>query len=87
MPSKDGWWLLRELRASQTPSANIPVLAVSGERHDRPDPTSGFAGYFVKPVDLDRLVGRSRRCRVIAADPARASGLFICEQIPLFAHR
>jgi hypothetical protein len=47
---------LRELRTSQTPSANIPVFAVSGERHDQPDPTSGFAGYFVKPVDLDRLV-------------------------------
>jgi len=32
------------------------MFAVSGERHDRPDPASGFAGYVVKPVNLDTLV-------------------------------
>src|SRR6266404_2253715 len=57
MPGEDGWWFLRQLRASATASANAPVFAVSGERHDRPDPASGFAGYFLKPVDLDALVG------------------------------
>jgi len=56
MPREDGRWFLRELRASQTASANVPVFAVSGERHDRLDPQSGFAGYFVKPVDLEALV-------------------------------
>jgi DNA-binding response OmpR family regulator len=56
MPSKDGWWLLRELRASGAASANAPAFAVGGEHHDRPDPASGFAGYFFKPVDLDALV-------------------------------
>jgi DNA-binding response OmpR family regulator len=56
MPHEDGWWLLRELRASGTVSANAPVFAVSGEHHDRPDPAAGFAGYFLKPVDLDALV-------------------------------
>lgn len=56
MPGENGWWSLRELRSSRTPSANAAVFAVSGERHDRPDPASGFAGYFVKPVDLDALV-------------------------------
>jgi two-component system, sensor histidine kinase len=56
MPGEDGRWLLRELRASRASSANAPVFAVSGERHDRPDPASGFAAYFLKPVDLDVLV-------------------------------
>jgi DNA-binding response OmpR family regulator len=56
MPDEDGWWFLRELRASRTPSAHAAVFAVSGERHDRPDPASGFAAYFLKPVDLDLLV-------------------------------
>ena len=56
MPGEDGWWFLRQLRASATASANAPVFAVSGERHDQPDPASGFAGHFVKPVDFDVLV-------------------------------
>src|SRR5205823_6420562 len=54
MPNEDGWWFLRELRASRTPSAEAPVFAVSGERHDLGDPEGGFAGYFLKPIDLDR---------------------------------
>lgn len=55
MSGGDGWWFLRELRTSRTASANAPVFAISGERHDRLDPESGFAGYFLKPVDLDAL--------------------------------
>jgi len=66
MPREDGRWLLRELRASQTASANVPVFAVSGERHDRLDPQTGFSGHFVKPVDLDALVS------VLAALPRRS---------------
>jgi CheY-like chemotaxis protein len=61
MPGEDGWWLFRELRASRTASANAPVFAVSGERHDRSDPASGFAGYFLKPVDLDAVVSTLSR--------------------------
>jgi CheY-like chemotaxis protein len=56
MPGEDGWWFLRQLRASPTASANAAVFAVSGERHDRPDPADGFAAYFVKPIDADVLV-------------------------------
>jgi CheY-like chemotaxis protein len=56
MPREDGWWLLRQLRASQSASAHAPVYAISGKRHDQLDPTSGFAGHFFKPVDLDTLV-------------------------------
>lgn len=56
MPGEDGRWFLHELRASGTRSANAAVFALSGERHDRLDPISNFAGYFLKPVDLDRLV-------------------------------
>ena len=58
MPSEDGWWFLRELRASRVVgAASVPVFAITGERHDLPDdPASGFAGYFLKPIELDALV-------------------------------
>ena len=57
MPGEDGWWFLRQIRASRMPgAATVPVFAISGERHDRPDPQSGFAGYFLKPVNLDTLI-------------------------------
>jgi CheY-like chemotaxis protein len=56
MPGEDGRWLLRELRSSNAPSAQAPVFAVSGERRDEPSQADGFAGYFLKPVNLDTLV-------------------------------
>jgi len=58
MPGEDGWWFLRELRASRMAgAASVPVFAITGERHDLPyDPASGFAGHFLKPVQLDTLV-------------------------------
>jgi len=66
MPNEDGWWFLRQLRASWTSSAGIPVFAISGERHDQLDPVSGFAGFFLKPVDLDALTA------ALAALPRRS---------------
>jgi len=66
MPHGDGWWFLSQLRASRTSSARIPVFAISGERHDQVDPASGFAGFFLKPVDLDALTA------VLAALPRRS---------------
>ena len=58
MPGEDGHWFLRQLRASRTArTAQVPVFAITGERHDLPvDPASGFAGYFLKPIELDALV-------------------------------
>jgi CheY-like chemotaxis protein len=56
MPGEDGRWLLRELRSSRAPSAQAPVFAVSGESRDEPSQADGFAGYFLKPVNLDTLV-------------------------------
>jgi|SRR5689334_1586093 len=67
MPGEDGRWFLRELRASGTRSANAPVLALTGERHDPLDGECAFAGSFVKPVDLEQLV------RTLAALPRRSS--------------
>jgi hypothetical protein len=55
------WWFLRELRASRPPSANAPVFTISGERHERRDPASGFAGCLLKPVDLDVLASTLSR--------------------------
>jgi two-component system CheB/CheR fusion protein len=56
MPGEDGRWFVSQLRASATASANAPVFAVSGERHDQPGTATEFAGYFLKPVNLDVLV-------------------------------
>jgi CheY-like chemotaxis protein len=56
MPDEDGHWLLRELRTSQTPSAQAPVFALTGEQGHEPLRDEGFAGHFVKPVDLNALV-------------------------------
>jgi|SRR5689334_19323757 len=57
MPGEDGYWVLRQLRASPVRrAATLPVFAVSAESHDRPEPGSGFDGYFLKPLDLDDLV-------------------------------
>ena len=67
MPREDGWWFVRELRASRTPSAHAVVFAMSGSRHDDRDPSAGFAGYFLKPVDLDALVA------ALSALPRRSS--------------
>jgi CheY-like chemotaxis protein len=56
LPGADGRWLLGRIRALPTPMARIPVYAMSGERRARPDAADGFADYFLKPVDLDRVV-------------------------------
>src|SRR5207302_4739977 len=58
MPGDDGHWFLRQLRASRTVrTPQVPVFAITGERHDLPaDPASGFAGYFLNPIELDALV-------------------------------
>jgi hypothetical protein len=47
--------------------ATLPVFALSGERHDLAKPETGFAGHFLKPIDLDTLV------RTLAALPRRRS--------------
>jgi len=68
MPGEDGRWFLRQLRASSVRDATtIPVFAVSGERHDLPGPEMGFAGHFLKPINLDTLVA------TLAALPRRRS--------------
>ena len=66
MLREDGWSFLSQLRASRTASAHAAVFAISGERYDQLDAASGFAGYFLKPVDLDALVA------ALAALPRRS---------------
>lgn len=56
LPGEDGRWLLGRIRALPTPAARIPVYAMSGERRDKLNAIDGFAGYFLKPVDLDTVV-------------------------------
>ena len=52
----NGRWLLGELRKSQTPSACAPFFALGDERRGAPSCDDGFAGHFITPVELDRLV-------------------------------
>jgi CheY-like chemotaxis protein len=58
MPDEDGRWFLQELRSAGTASAHAPIFAVSGDRADEPGQADGFAGYFLKPVELDALVAK-----------------------------
>jgi CheY-like chemotaxis protein len=53
---EDGARFLQQLREAPTFSIATPVFAVSGERHDQPGAATEFAGYFLKPVNLDVLV-------------------------------
>jgi CheY-like chemotaxis protein len=68
MPERDGYWLLRELRA--LPSAErLPVVAITahGELH-RPERTlgAGFRAHVRKPIDPWEL------CRVLVSVTRRS---------------
>ena len=59
MPGRDGYMLLRELRAREGGVAGVPAIAVTA--HARPEDrdralAAGFQWYVAKPVDPDRLV-------------------------------
>jgi CheY-like chemotaxis protein len=57
MPGEDGHWFLRNMRASRALGvAQVPIFAISGNPDDTPPADSGFAGHFLKPVDLEVLV-------------------------------
>src|SRR5438132_13927747 len=60
MPDEDGHWFLRQLRGSRTARpAQVPVFAITGERHELPDdPERSFTGYFLQPIYLDALAAR-----------------------------
>jgi CheY-like chemotaxis protein len=60
MPGEDGRWFLRALRSSGTPSAKAPVFAVSGGDAGAPGEADGFAGFFLKPANLETLVAKLR---------------------------
>ena len=50
---------LRQFRTSPVPgAATVPVYVVSGWPQDRLEPESGFAGYFLKPIDLNAVVAK-----------------------------
>lgn len=59
MPEKDGYTLIRELRASSQKSSQIPALALTayaGELNQQQALTAGFHKHLAKPVDPDELV-------------------------------
>ncbi|AFY36455.1 ATP-binding protein [Calothrix sp. PCC 7507] len=59
MPEKDGYTLIRELRASSQQSSQTPALALTayaGEINQQQALTAGFQKHLAKPVDPDELV-------------------------------
>ncbi len=66
LPDLDGAEVTRRLRCDPQ-TANIPVVALSAMPLDRDDDwpfEAGFAGYLVKPIDIDELPEQVRRfCR------------------------
>ena len=63
LPDLDGAEVTRRLHIDPR-TANIPVLALSAMPLDPADDWSvdaGFAGYIVKPIDIDRLPELVRR--------------------------
>jgi CheY-like chemotaxis protein len=56
MPGKDGYALLRAVRALPEPQSTLPAIALTAFRHEHPaEQTAGFQAHLTKPVDLQRL--------------------------------
>ncbi len=58
MPAGDGLGVLEKLRANVN-TFNIPVIALTGisdKQTIEAAVESGISGYFVKPVDMDKLI-------------------------------
>ena len=69
MPGGDGYWLVREIRASPAASVqSVPIVAVTafGREHSSARVlAAGFAAHLQKPTDPDLL------CRTVAAAAGR----------------
>ena len=62
LPGMDGFEFLRRAR-EQSSMANVPAFAVTGwgeEEHVRRGREAGFAGHFVKPVNVEALTEHLR---------------------------
>lgn len=58
MPGKDGYALLRAVRALPEPLSTLPAIALTAFRHEHPaeqTARAGFQAHLTKPVDLQRL--------------------------------
>ena len=62
LPGKDGWQILKELKADHTTN-NIPVIICSALDHKNLGLSLGAAEYFVKPVDGKALVNAINKYR------------------------
>jgi CheY-like chemotaxis protein len=60
LPLKDGWDVLRELKAAPE-TESIPVIVVSVTKDARLGFSLGAVDYLVKPVDRERLLASLRR--------------------------
>jgi DNA-binding response OmpR family regulator len=62
MPAGDGVGVLEKLRAN-VKAFNIPVIALTGINDKQTKEAAeklGISGYFVKPVDMDKLIEKLR---------------------------
>ena len=58
MPAGDGIGVLEKLRANAK-TINIPVIAITAVKDKQTEESAeklGISGYFVKPVDVDKLM-------------------------------
>lgn len=75
MPGKDGWEVLRELKADPC-TAHIPVVIISVLQHRQTGFDFGAADYLPKPVVREDLIASARRLTARPAPPLRALGQF-----------
>jgi CheY-like chemotaxis protein len=52
MPGRDGFWLVREVRAL---GLEVPAVAVTGIAAPQPTLTAGYKAFLEKPIDPEAL--------------------------------
>ncbi len=76
LPGKDGWEVLKALKADSS-TADIPVIIVSLVANHELGFALGARDYFVKPLDRDRFLDRLRKIAPPDAAPERVPVLLI----------
>jgi signal transduction histidine kinase len=74
LPTIDGWEVLRAVKEDPT-TAHVPVVLVTVVDEPRRGLAMGAAGYLVKPVTREDLLGVLRRVGVLDPAPAGAAEL------------
>lgn len=73
LPGKDGWWLVRRIRAG-TMTARLPVVLIAGFLDDSAqEKAAGFGcACLAKPFTFPMLIEKLRSAEILAASPEGA---------------